>query len=169
MTRIVLAALALALAGCGQAPTTETKSSPNSDQVAVTAGGNPCALVADTVAVFGRQVSAENAPMPNMCTWRSADAVVSGSIIVHGAGWSPVSDAEQAYAQMLEPIEGMGTTRAVEGIGEQAVALDMGASQTQIFFRKGAAAVNVGASSSDPALTNAMLADRIARAAAERL
>src|SRR5690606_9756486 len=100
-------------------------------------------------AIFGRDVAAAREPMPNMCRWSSPDAAITASIIVHGQGWSAVSDAEQAYRQMLEPMGELGAARPVAGVGDEAMALETGA-RTQIFFRKGAVAVNVGASSSDP-------------------
>jgi curli biogenesis system outer membrane secretion channel CsgG len=167
MTRAFFAvALALALAGCGQAPTSDSAETPAAENVA--AAGDPCSLVANTAAVFGREVTAAREPMPNMCQWRSADAVVTGSIIVHGAGWSAMGDAQTAYDQMASSLASFGATQAVSDLGDQAVATGPG-SQVQIVFRKGGVAANVGASSSDPALTSAALADRIARAAADRL
>lgn len=168
MNRIALTALALAAASCGQTSTTGSEKAAGPDQAAVVVAGDPCTLVPDTAAVFGRDVSAENAPMPNMCTWRSADAVVTGSIIVHGAGWSPVSDAQRAYDDMAGALPQLGATQPVAGLGDQALGTQPG-SHVQIVFRKGGVAANVGASSSDPALTSATLADRIARAAADRL
>jgi hypothetical protein len=159
------ALLAFGLVACGQ-PATKTDDSPTAaaDAAAV---GDPCALAPDTAAVFGRAVTAERGPMPNMCQWTSADAVVTGSIIVHGQGWSAVSDAQQAYEQMLSPLAAM-TTQPVQGLGDEATMVQIGA-QTQIFFRKGGVAVNVGATSDDPALASSALADRIARTVAERL
>jgi hypothetical protein len=157
--------LAIALAACNQS--TEAGKAP---ETTAAAAGNPCALIADPAAVFGRPVTATHAPMPNMCQWQSADAAVTGSIIVHGQGWSPVSDAAQAYADMLGTLDQFGQTHALADLGEEARATaQAGASPVQIVFRKGAVAANVGASSSDPALTSAALAERIARTAADNL
>lgn len=160
---VIAAAIAVGLAACGQAPS----GADTGAQQSAAAAGDPCSLIPDTTAVFGREVTAQNAPMPNICQWQSADAAVTGSIIVHGAGWSAVSDAQQAYDQMLEPFAAM-TTQPVEGLGDQAISAGIGA-QTQIVFRKGGVAANVGATSDDPALTSAALAERIARAAADHL
>jgi hypothetical protein len=103
-----------------------------------------------------------------MCQWASADASVTGSIIVHGAGFSAVSDAAGAYAQMLGTLNEFGQTHAIADLGDEARATQAG-SQVQIVFRKGGIAANVGASSSDPSLSSAALAERIARAAAKQL
>jgi hypothetical protein len=71
---------------------------------------------------------------------------------------------------MLGTLDQFGQTHALADLGEEARATGQaGASQVQIVFRKGAVAANVGASSSDPALTSAALAERIARTAADNL
>jgi hypothetical protein len=103
-----------------------------------------------------------------MCQWASADGSVTGSIIVHGAGFSAASNATDAYAQMLGTLNEFGQTHAIADLGDEARATQAG-SQVQIVFRKGGIAANVGASSSDPSLSSAALAERIARAAAEQL
>lgn len=164
---IIAALAALCLSACGPAPS-EPSSTQENAAGGTAAAGDPCAILSDPSALFGRAVTAAREPMSNMCQWRSADATVTGSIIVHGAGWSAVADAAQTYRQMLEPIAQLGEARPVEGLGEEAVIV-ASTGQAQVFFRKNAVAVNVGASSSDPALTSAALAERIARAAADRL
>lgn len=166
MKRVCVALVAaIALTACGQGPSEPAKQAePATDAAA----GDPCALLPDATAVFGREVTAANEPMPNMCQWRSADATVTGSIIVHGAGWSAMGDTQTAYDQMAGTLTSFGATHSVAGLGDQALATAPG-SQVQIVFRKGGVAANVGASSSDPALTSAALADRIAREAADRL
>jgi hypothetical protein len=166
MKRVCVALFAaITLTACGQGPGETPK---QAEPAATAAAGDPCALVPDTTAVFGREVAATREPMPNMCQWRSADAAVTGSIIVHGAGWSAMGDAQAAYDQMAGTLTSFGATQTVPDLGDQAVATAPGP-QVQIVFRKGGVAANVGASSSDPALTSAALADRIARAAADRL
>jgi hypothetical protein len=79
-----------------------------------------------------------------------------------------MSDAQAAYDQMAGTLTSFGATQNVADLGDQAVATGPG-SVAQIVFRKGAVAANVGASSSDPALTSAALANRIAHEAANRL
>lgn len=156
---------AIALIACGQEPGGPAK---QAEPATAAAAGDPCALLPDATAVFGREVTAANEPMPNMCQWRSADATVTGSIIVHGGASSTMAEAQIAYDQMAGTLTTFGATHSVAGLGDQALATEPG-SQVQIIFRKGAVAANVGASSSDPALTSAALADRIAREAANRL
>jgi hypothetical protein len=79
-----------------------------------------------------------------------------------------MSDAQAAYDQMAGTLTSFGATQNVADLGDQALSTAPG-SQVQIVFRKGAVAANVGASSSDPALTSAALANRIAHEAANRL
>ncbi len=174
MKRVWTAAIfAIAAAGCGEAPSNTSESGAASAtaparETTSNAAGDPCALISDVNAVFGRTVTASREPMPNMCRWQTEDATITASLIVHGAGWSAMSDPQTVYDQMAGTLTEFGATTPVEGLGDQAMATPPG-SQVQIIFRKNRVAANVGASSSDPSLSSSELAERIARAAAEQL
>lgn len=174
MKRICTAVvLSIAVGGCGEARTGNPETTPASAATpapvaASNATGDPCALISDTTAVFGRTVTASREPMPNMCRWQTDDAAMTASLIVHGSGWSAMGDPQTAYDQMAGTLAEFGATEPVAGLGDQAIATQPG-SQVQIVFRKGAVAANVGASSSDTSMSSEELAKRIARAVAERL
>jgi hypothetical protein len=179
---VFVATLAGALVSCGQATDTSDATKVDATKGATTAapgatttaadGRDPCALVSNPEAVFGRPVTTRIATMPNntrMCEWRSAEDRICGMVTVLGPGWNDTVDIPRNYAAMVTSLGAFGTTKELAGVGEEARIVDGGMLGAQIAFRTSNAVVNVGAACGDDGQARTALAEKIARAVAENL
>ena len=175
MARTVpLLLLSIAIASCGKSPAPQGENSPAAapKAAAVVAGGNPCMLVDDANAVFGKSVNAEVATMPNAtksCEWKLSDGRMCGSLGMYGKGWNEAPDVPANYRAMVRSMGAFGTTQPVAGLGEEAAIVDGGMLGTQLAVRTSAAIVHVATSCGGSAAANAEHAQKIAQSVIGKL
>jgi hypothetical protein len=168
----------VALASCGQSsddrPSAEQPAAQTTPASApqAAAAGDPCTLVADTQAMFGKPVTASKKTMPDKttsCEWQDAETRMCGLVTVFGPGWNEVPDLPANYTAMVTSLGMFGQTRDVAGLGEEAKAVDGGITGAQVAFRTGKALALVASNCSAGALDKNALAEKLARGVAERL
>lgn len=163
---IVFAALALALAACGQGATRT--------EHAASAGA--CPLLGDTGSLFGQDVEAlgDNGfdTMAATCELASADGTRSGDVITYTTASLGDMTLEARLAEVVESWDAdtLSDLQPVAGLGDDArLATDLPGYQTQIVFRKGDTLVMVAAHSGDEALSGEALARAMATAVAANI
>lgn len=171
--KTLMIVLAIALAACGQSSTEETQAAQANaaPQEPQSAAGDPCALVADSSTTFDEPVTAHQVKMPNgtnTCEWRRADGRICASVTVFGPGWNEVVDVPRNYGALVTSLGAFGSVQEFPGLGEEARIVD-GSMGAQLAFRTTEAAVLVGGSCSSGSITNAALAERVARQIVQHL
>lgn len=173
--RMSVPMLVLALAACGRPgdPASGEPSVQASTDVApaTAGGGDPCALVADTDAMFGEAVTANVSTMRNgtrACEWKRGDGMICGSVSVFGPGWNEVPDVPANYSAMVTSLGAFGEVHDVAGVGEEAKAVDGGIVGAQLAFRTSKVAALVAAGCPGP-IPKTELAEKLAREVARQL
>jgi hypothetical protein len=178
MKKLLVVATAFFLASCEPSPDVSGPeqvgtSTPNvAEETVKSSGGDPCSLLDDPDALFAQDVTAYLVTMPNdthACEWKNAEQMMCGSITVFGPGWDEVPDVPANYTAMTESMSFFGDVAPLDGVGIEAKAVDGGILGAQIAFRTSKVAALVASACNSGTESKVMLAEKLARAAAERL
>lgn len=161
--KYAILAASLLLAACGQG---------GGQTQSVAQGGDTCALIADSAAVFGTEIAGrEDRPADNAaageCAWESEDGTIVANLILYrGAPETKFDETITTWRTLAQ--EGV-EPQTLEGVGDAAtlVAPMMGY-QAQIAVRKGDALAlvlaNSGADGRDSAAVARAMAEAVAGA-----
>ena len=134
--------------------------------------GDPCTFIRDANTVFGLPVkSTLNSPpgRSTACAWKSAEGRNCGSISVLGKGWTEVPDASRGYEQIVASMAKFGMVNKVDGVGDDAQAVDVGSDGVMLAFRKGTRAAMIVTACNGHSLSNGEFAKKLGSMVAAQL